>query len=205
VGSQGVSAVAAVRPGLPAAVKDASRAYQEESDVVGRFIDECCQIDESYKITKRELYAFYKEWCEKNGERHQTSKKFGGLIKKRRQFSEKRGRVDDKVVRFWEGLKLADDVFDDEGVLDFGNTTEYSDSEGSDALSEQTLPSAHVRQEEITSRGAYKKSLATLMKKRAKNTVIVRAQACCQSLKKLKTNLATRKMRLFPRRCVAKT
>ena len=147
--------------GMPSAVKEASQAYREESDVVGRFIDECCQIDESYKITKRELYDFYKEWCEKNGERHQTSKKFGGLIKKRRQFNEKRGRVDDKVVRFWVGLKLADDAFDDEGVLDFGNTMESSESKGSDTFSEQTLPSDHVRQEEITSRSVYKKTAAT--------------------------------------------
>ena len=147
--------------GLPSAVKEASQVYQAESDVVGRFIDECCEIDKSYKITKRELYDFYKEWCEKNGERHQTSKKFGGLIKKRRQFNEKRGRVDDKVVRFWVGLKLADDVFGDEGILDFGNTIESSDSEGSDAFSEQTLPIDHVRQEEITSRGVYTKPMAT--------------------------------------------
>ena len=147
--------------GLPSAVKEASRAYQEESDVVGRFIDECCQIDKSYKITKRDLYDFYKEWCEKNGERHQTSKKFGGLIKKRRQFNEKRGRVDDKVVRFWVGLKLADDAFDDEGVLEFGNTIESSDSKGSDAFSEQTLPNDHIRQEKITSRGAYTQTVAT--------------------------------------------
>ena len=147
--------------GLPSAVKEASQVYQAESDVVGRFIDECCEIDKSYKITKRELYDFYKEWCEKNGERHQTSKKIGGLIKKRRQFSEKRGRVDDKIVRFWVGLKLADDVFGDEGVLDFGNTIESSDSEGSDAFSEQTLPSAHVRHEKITSRSVYKKTAAT--------------------------------------------
>jgi putative DNA primase/helicase len=147
--------------GLPSAVKEASQVYQAESDVIGRFIDECCEIDESYRITKRELYDFYKEWCEKNGERHHASKKFGGLIKKRRQFNEKRGRVDDKVVRFWVGLKLADDVFDDEGVLDFGNTIESSDSEGYDALSEQTLPSDHVRHEKITSRSVYKKPVAT--------------------------------------------
>ena len=38
---------------------------------------------------------------------------------------------------------------------------ESSDSEGSDAFSEQTLPSDHVRHEKITSRGVYKKRMAT--------------------------------------------
>jgi putative DNA primase/helicase len=50
------------------AVKQATRLYREDLDVVGSFLDDCCQSGEYYTVSKTLLYKAWRAWCEANGE-----------------------------------------------------------------------------------------------------------------------------------------
>ncbi len=61
----------------PAAVLDATKAYREENDIVGRYISERCVRDEAATVRAGELYLDFKEWCDRNGERPMSAQSFG--------------------------------------------------------------------------------------------------------------------------------
>lgn len=53
--------------GQPVVISGALQQYREEQDVFGGFLNECCVLETNARITKPDLYALYKEWCEENG------------------------------------------------------------------------------------------------------------------------------------------
>ena len=44
------------------------KAYREDNDWLGQFLEECCEIDPSYKEKSGELYQAYRAHCMQNGE-----------------------------------------------------------------------------------------------------------------------------------------
>ena len=56
------------KTGLPQVVKDAIRAYREDNDWLGHFIEEHCEVDASYTEKSGELYQRYREYAVQNGE-----------------------------------------------------------------------------------------------------------------------------------------
>jgi putative DNA primase/helicase len=52
--------------GMSPAVKIATAKYREESDHVGKFIEECCVLGETQTITRAALWDCYKKWTEQN-------------------------------------------------------------------------------------------------------------------------------------------
>ena len=81
---------------MPAAGKAASQAYQEESDVIGRFFDECCVLGNEHETQVSKLYDSFREWCGRNGEGGYAANKFGQLVGKRNQFEKKRKKMNNK-------------------------------------------------------------------------------------------------------------
>ena len=75
----------------PPEVLSATKQWQEESDVIGRFIAEKCEEDTRpsppptpiYQVRGAPLYAAYKAWCESAGERWDNLNKFGGKMAER--------------------------------------------------------------------------------------------------------------------------
>ena len=53
---------------LPDVVEAAIQAYREDNDWLGQFLEECCEIDPSYKEKSGELYQAYRAHCMQNGE-----------------------------------------------------------------------------------------------------------------------------------------
>jgi P4 family phage/plasmid primase-like protien len=53
---------------LPQVVKDAIQAYREDNDWLGQFLEECCEVDPSYKEKSGEIYQAYRAYCIQNGE-----------------------------------------------------------------------------------------------------------------------------------------
>lgn len=53
---------------LPDVVEAAIQAYREDNDWLGHFLEECCEIDPSYKEKSGELYQAYRAHCMQNGE-----------------------------------------------------------------------------------------------------------------------------------------
>ena len=54
--------------GQPQAVSKATEEYAREMDTLTRFIDDCCVVGASKKVTTNNLYESYSSWCEQEGE-----------------------------------------------------------------------------------------------------------------------------------------
>lgn len=52
----------------PKCVKDAVAAYRENNDWLGSFLEECCEIDPSFRQKSGEFYQEYRAYCARNGE-----------------------------------------------------------------------------------------------------------------------------------------
>ena len=85
----------------PAAIEKATAEYRSEEDILGHFIEDCCESDQSAKIQHKELYEAYKKWCIDAGHRQMSRKKFGFQMGERFE-KEKRRYVN------YVGVKLSD-------------------------------------------------------------------------------------------------
>jgi putative DNA primase/helicase len=67
----------------PKRVVDETKEYQLQEDVVGRFVDECCDLGKGRKVQAGKLYAAYKDYCKREGiEKPATSNKFADAIQR---------------------------------------------------------------------------------------------------------------------------
>lgn len=73
------------RKGLeaPEEVRRATNAYRSEMDVLAGFIEECCILRHDAMTYAKTLYIEYKDWCETNGERIETQRRFGMRLTER--------------------------------------------------------------------------------------------------------------------------
>ena len=73
------------RDGLafPKSVKEAAAEYRQESDPVGRFIEERCVVVEYAQARARNLYMAYKAWADDTGERSMSATAFGRRLVER--------------------------------------------------------------------------------------------------------------------------
>jgi len=85
----------------PSIVLNATNEYRGEMDVIGNFINERCIIKEGIKISIRELYKAYSDWCDENNE-NAVSERFFTLRLKEMGYEQ--GRTSE--ARFWSGLAL---------------------------------------------------------------------------------------------------
>jgi putative DNA primase/helicase len=94
------------REGLqaPEEVRKATAGYRSEMDVLGDFLADRCLRGERLQVGKDELYRAYQEWCEDAGERSETKRKFGMLLKER-GFGD--GRNSERTKRIWKGIGLS--------------------------------------------------------------------------------------------------
>jgi putative DNA primase/helicase len=72
-----------IKQGLnpPEKVKLATEQYKTEMDVVGRFIEEECYVDNKTFIVFKDLYLAYEKWCEETGSEKLSKKKFAQILK----------------------------------------------------------------------------------------------------------------------------
>jgi putative DNA primase/helicase len=87
----------------PIAVAQATEEYRSDQDALGRFIDECCELDVNARIKTSELFKAYKTWCDENGERAEKNNEFGKNLRKRDFKPSKSGST-----RFFNGIQLLD-------------------------------------------------------------------------------------------------
>jgi len=88
-------------------VKKATAEYRYEMDNIGRFIEECCQIGESFRTPTSELYEAYKAWAEDVGVEVLSSQNFGRRLTEL-GFEAQQSRTG---KRRWmrQGIKIKDD------------------------------------------------------------------------------------------------
>ena len=87
--------------GCPEAIERATREYQQESDSLRPFLDDCCTFDSTKFIFSADLWKAYMDWANRNGEAPLSRTAFADRLKRR-------GLVPDEVGhdkrRAWWGL-----------------------------------------------------------------------------------------------------
>ncbi|MCP3904662.1 MAG: DNA primase, partial [Planctomycetes bacterium] len=73
--------------------------YRKDEDVIGRFIEAKCVMDDNSQVQARALYNAYTGWCSDTGHRAMSETRFGKDMKKR--FESKK-----MTVRMYTGLDL---------------------------------------------------------------------------------------------------
>lgn len=94
--------------GDASAIRDATEAWRDESDVLGGFLEACCEQGMRAVVPARELYARYLAYCEANREEPLKQKPFGQRLAEKGFLAIKGG----KGARLWRGLKLAEAATD---------------------------------------------------------------------------------------------
>lgn len=69
--------------GAPLAVSDATDRYRRESDTLGAFLEDCCEVDESYVEGATALYMAYAKWADEGGEFKLSQTRFGRELEER--------------------------------------------------------------------------------------------------------------------------
>ena len=86
----------------PECVMAATDAYRTESDVIGAFIEDECEVSTTYEEQAGPLYQAYARWSKDNGEYSMTASAFGRRIDERGFTVKKRGGF-----KWRQGLRLA--------------------------------------------------------------------------------------------------
>jgi putative DNA primase/helicase len=91
----------------PEEVRRATGRYRAEMDVLAAFIDEECIVADHASATAKALYGAYKAWCEDNGERPESQRRFGSRLKERGFESGRMTTGARKGAVEWYGIGLA--------------------------------------------------------------------------------------------------
>ena len=92
----------------PECVRKAIQQYRSEMDILGDWIEERCTLDPSATTPASELYVCYRQWCQANGHRPLSKKKFGMKLDDRGFERDRTGKV-----RSYLGLVVGKPVMDD--------------------------------------------------------------------------------------------
>ena len=84
---------------VPVSVDDAMNAYRSEMDIIGKWIEDCCEQDPTFTTAASEAYRSYKSWSETNGYRPMSSGAFG------REFEQRFKKVKRKEGNFYLNVK----------------------------------------------------------------------------------------------------
>jgi putative DNA primase/helicase len=87
------------------AVTAATESYRHESDALADYISTCCVVDELHTEFAGELYAAYKQFCERGGEEPFSAQLFGRMLTER-GFHGDTVRHAGKAVKIRRGISL---------------------------------------------------------------------------------------------------
>ncbi|QSB00580.1 hypothetical protein JWZ98_18230 [Methylomonas sp. EFPC1] len=93
---------------IPATIKQATGDYQEEQDLIGRWLAECCRLSPSAETSSTAIYSNYKQWCIDNGLRPASNVALGRRLGER-GFSSRSSNG----KTLWAGLGLIDSDYAD--------------------------------------------------------------------------------------------
>jgi P4 family phage/plasmid primase-like protien len=91
---------------VPATIRQATGEYQEEQDLIGRWVSECCNLSPASETSSKDLYVSYKDWCIDNGLRPNSSVALGRRLGER-GFNSRRS----SGKTLWAGLTVNDPAY----------------------------------------------------------------------------------------------
>lgn len=77
--------------GPPLEVTEATDKYRRESDTLGAFIEDCCEVGADYAERASDLFSTYKKWADEGSEFELSQTRFGREMEERGFVAEKRG------------------------------------------------------------------------------------------------------------------
>lgn len=83
----------------PQAGKSAVNEYRTDEAILQNFLDECCVMEVSAQVARKELFAAYTQCNKANGLRQMTTNKFGREL-------HRLGIEGDDGKRFWYGVRI---------------------------------------------------------------------------------------------------
>jgi putative DNA primase/helicase len=86
----------------PRAVMSATADYREEQDVLGRFLEDACEVSPGATTLGKDLYEAYTCWCRDAGERPVSLRELNARLDERGSFGRDRG---ERGVR-WHGVSV---------------------------------------------------------------------------------------------------
>ncbi len=91
---------------VPTTIKQATGNYQEEQDLIGRWLSECCTLSPASETSSAEIYDSYKAWCIDNGLRPYSNVALGRQLSDRgfQPCTVRRGRG-------WAGLAVTESAY----------------------------------------------------------------------------------------------
>lgn len=102
----------------PKRIEDASRVYQEESDMLGEFLEDCCEIGAGKSESQKSVFGTYQQWARSNGTHPVTQKSFTRQLGSR-GVDTKRIKAQGDTKRYYVGLALTDKARSDWRHMDF--------------------------------------------------------------------------------------
>lgn len=92
----------------PESVQAATKAYFEDQDLFGQWLDECCVVGKREWATTTQLFESWAAFAELNGEKSGSAKGFSATMVKR-GFRPDRQRLNGKPQRFFWGVSIRHD------------------------------------------------------------------------------------------------
>jgi putative DNA primase/helicase len=138
----------------PEVVRQATKAYRAEMDVLAAFLADCCLRDEDESAFAGELWGAWKRWCDESGEQAGTQKRFGGRLAERGFLNHRDSRTGRKV---WSGLSLRPNWESRAGLTLNHSTTRFAgDSEWSEPSEPKNnkVPQDLSREETLSEKGS---------------------------------------------------
>jgi len=109
--------------GLPQEITAAIQAYKGEMDVTGPFVEKCCKLGPTLKISAAELHSAFSSWCQETGEFAYGKKEFNQRLCERFGVSTYPG-TKGKVT--WRGIDLDPEKGDAWGISRITQNTSNS-------------------------------------------------------------------------------
>ena len=88
-------------------IEDASRVYREESDMLGEFLEDCCEVGAGKSETQKTTYHTYRQWAVSNGIHSVTQKSLTRQLGSR-GIDTKRAKTQGDTKRFYVGLSVTE-------------------------------------------------------------------------------------------------
>lgn len=99
----------------PSIVSKATADYRASSDKVGKFIEDCLEIDKG-NVTAQVVYQAYQSWCKSNGYGSENKGNFFAELKAKDMLWDT-GTIDGKTVkRVVRGYRICSEYLDDDGL-----------------------------------------------------------------------------------------
>lgn len=92
----------------PKCITEWGKDYMANEDLLGHFLEDCCELGEGRKCSMRMLSVLYKEWCKREGYKGLSSIALNKAIRGRKEYEETKSMG----VELWRGIEIKSDQFD---------------------------------------------------------------------------------------------